>query len=79
MSFHCLNGSLFTTGVWPGFDGGTGLVQEVHALWKCQRLDTGLGPLLSRIQTHLKTTPSGEQSICCSSAFFPNYKTDTRR
>lgn len=62
-SFNCLNGSLFTTGLWPGFDGGTGLVQEVHALWKCQRLDAGLGPLLSRVQTHLKTTPSGEQNI----------------
>lgn len=62
-SFKCLYRSLFTTGLWPGFDGGAGLVQEVHALRKCQRPDAGLGPLLSRIQTHLKTAPSGEKTI----------------
>lgn len=38
-------------------------MQKIHALWKCKRLDSGLGPVLSRIQTHLKTTPSGGQNI----------------
>lgn len=52
-------------------------MQKIHALWKCQRLDTGLGPLLSRIQTHLKTTPSGEQNI--TAVVLLPLKTDTRQ
>lgn len=64
---NCSKTLLLTTGLRPGFNGSTGLVQEVHAIWKCKGLDAGLGPLLSRIQTHLKTTPSGGQNqSCCS-------------
>lgn len=51
---------LRATGLRQGLDGGSGLVQEVHALWKRKRPDPGLGPLLPRVQTHLQTAATGE-------------------
>lgn len=51
---------LCATGLWQGLDGGSGLVQEVHAVWKCEGPDAGLGPLLPRVQTHLQTAATGE-------------------
>lgn len=54
--------SLRAAGLRPGPDGGSGLVQEVHALWKRQRPDAGLGPVLPRVQTHLQTAATGESN-----------------
>lgn len=56
----CLSGLFHVTGLWKRSDGGSGLVQEVHALWERKRSDSGLGPLLPRVQTHLQTAAAGQ-------------------
>jgi len=48
-------------GVRSGPDGGAGVVQEVPAVRQCQGPDSGLGPVLSCVQTHIQTTASGKR------------------
>lgn len=61
---HFSSPFFLSPGLWQRFDGGPGLVQEVHALWECERLDAGLGPLLPRVQTHLQAAASGWWKGC---------------
>lgn len=50
-------------GLRPGPDGGSGLVQEVHALWEREGPDAGLGPVLPRVPTHLQAAAAGGQIL----------------
>lgn len=53
---------LCAAGLRPGPDGGSGLVQEVHALRQREGPDAGLGPVLPRVPAHLQAAAAGGRS-----------------